>query len=187
MCFDMTDSMLAPPNKRKQAKKRKQVAPVEKFAPQKTAFKASHVCWDVVLSNQHAAAVLGSWRWLGVLAQVFGCGAAADQMALWLCGDGWGWGEGTKIWKKKANELFALTVRDLKDVPCIIVSRSNFYRGDYETHLMPSVDVLQLALVKHGGTVAGINAAFLARKARNAKRKRRGYRRYAAAYESDDY
>ena len=46
--------------------RRKQRKP---FAPQKTAFRAPQVCWDVVLCNQHVAATLGSWRWLWTLAQ----------------------------------------------------------------------------------------------------------------------
>ena len=136
-------------------------------APKKTAFRASHVCWDVVLSNQHAAVALGSWSWLWKLGQVFGTLPHADQMMKWMCAAD----SRPVIWKKKANELFALTPQDLLPLHFETVL-GNSWRQSYEVHLLFRSDVLKVALEKHGGSFAGINAAFIARKCRNAKRKR---------------
>ena len=145
--------------------------PPPPFVPQKTAFAPSHVCWDVIRSNQHAAAALGSWKWLSTLAQVFGRLPDADQMAKWMCvGD-----RRPVIWKKKANELFALTAKDLFNVRFETVYGS---RSSYEVHLMYRSDVLKLALEKHGGSLAGVNHAFAERRKRNAKRKTPDHRYY---------
>ena len=137
------------------------------FAPQKTAFSAPHVCWDVVLSNQGVAETLGSWKWLWTLAQVFGTLPHADEMMRWMCARD----RRPVIWKKKANELFALTPMDLMCAKFESVMGNTWGRY-HEVHLMYRADVLQLALAKHGGSFAAINAAFLARKSRNAKRKK---------------
>ena len=79
------------------------------------------------------------------------------------------------IWKKKANELFALTAKDIAGLKYEVVESSS------------RSEVLQLALAKHGGTIAAINDAFIARKKRNAKRKKPA-RRHASRclYYSDD-
>jgi hypothetical protein len=158
------------------SKRKRKSKAVPKFTPQKTAFVASHVCWDVILANPAAMACLGSWRWIGTLSRVFG--RLPDQMALWM--------DGT-IWKKKANELFALTAKDIAGLKYEVVESSSYYGRDHEVHLMRRSEVLQLALAKHGGTIAAINDAFIARKKRNAKRKKPA-RRHASRclYYSDD-
>ena len=146
--------------------RRRSTKPAEAaFAPQKTAFRAAHVCWDVVLCNQHTAAALGSWRWLWTLAQVFGTLPHADQMMQWMClAD-----RRPVIWKKKANELFALTPADLMHTHFETVVGKTWRR---EIHLLFRCDALKLAMEKHGSAFSAINAAFLARKHRNAKRKK---------------
>jgi hypothetical protein len=142
--------------------KQKPSPPPQKFVPQKSSFSPSHVCWDAVLSNQAAMQHLGSWRWLRTLALVFRpLPCPPECLARWLCGD-------ATIWKSKANDLFALTAKDLSAVPYKLVETR--YK---QVHLIPRSVVLHLALAKHRGTVAAINAAFLARKERNSKRKRR--------------
>ena len=153
------------------------------FAPQKTDFKASHVCWDVVLSNQCVAETLGSWKWLRTLAQVFGTLPHADEMMRWMCLRD----QRPVIWKKKANELFALTPKDLMhaNLKFETVYGNNAWGRSYEVHLMFRIDVLKLALSTHGGTFAAINAAFLARKCRNAKRKKPD--RYICDYDNEKY
>jgi hypothetical protein len=152
-----------PQRKQTTSRKRKQPKPPP-FAPQKTAFSACHVSWDVILSNQGTAETLGSWRWLWTLAQVFGTLPHADEMMRWMCFRD----SRPVIWKKKANELFALTPMDLMHVKIETI----YNAWGYEVHLMYRPGVLQLALAKHGGSFAAINAAFLARKSRNAKRKK---------------
>jgi hypothetical protein len=148
--------------------------PPPPFAPQKTDFKASHICWDVVLSNQCVAETLCSWKWLRTLAQVFGTLPHADDMMRWMCLRD----QRPVIWKKKANELFALTPKDLMHANLnfeTVYGKKHWTKTwgrRYEVHLMFRADVLKLALSTHGGTFAAINAAFLARKSRNAKRKR---------------
>ena len=74
------------------------------------------------------------------------------------------------IWKAKANELFALTAADLARTRYETVMGLYWRR---EVHLLFRGDVLKLAMEKHGGAFDALNAAFLARKQRNAKRKRR--------------
>ena len=150
------------------------------FAPQKTDFRASHVSWDVILSNQATAETLGGWKWLWTLAQVFGTLPHADEMMRWMCVAD----RRPLIWKKKANELFALTPVDLMHAHVETVYGSNAWGRSYEVHLMCRADIIKLALAKHGGNFSGINAAFLARKSRNAKRKRPQCRR--VVYSDDD-
>ena len=72
------------------------------------------------------------------------------------------------IWKKKANEIFALTAKDVDDVECRVVNGTGWMRYK-ETHLMKRKIVLQIALAKHGGSFDAINAAFVARKAKKLK------------------
>ena len=148
----------------KRIKTKRPPPPPPKFVPQKSSFSPSHVCWDAVLSNQAAMQHLGSWRWLRTLELVFRTlPCPPERLARWLCG-----GEAT-IWKSKANDLFALTPKDLAAVPYTLVE-TRCYK---QVHLMLRSAVLQLALAKHGGTVAAINAAFLARRERNSKREKR--------------
>lgn len=164
-----------PKRKQPNSRKLKQPKPPP-FAPQKTAFSASHVSWYVILSNQGTAETLGSWKWLWTLAQVFGTLPHADEMMRWMCFRD----RRPMIWKKKANELFALTPMDLMHAQFETVYGNNAWGRSYEVHLMYRAGVLQVALSKHGGTFASINAAFLARKSRNAKRKKpeRSHHRY---------
>jgi hypothetical protein len=151
-------------------KPKKKPAP---FVPQRTGFAPPRLCWDIVWANRRAAAALGSWRWLWVLPQVFGRLPFAEPMARWLCD-----AAAIRIWKKKANALFALTDKELQAVPFEAVAARY---GAYDVHLMQRADVLALALAKHGGTLAGVNAAFLARReARDARRKRKMEKRRAA-------
>jgi hypothetical protein len=157
-----------PKRKQSQQPRTAKQLPPPPFAPQKTAFSASHICWTVVLSNQGAAETLGSWKWLWTLAQVFGTLPHADDVMRWMClCDG-----RPVIWKKKANELFALTPKDMMHAQVETVYGNSAWGRSYEVHLMFRADVLKLAMAKHGGTFAAINAAFLARKSRNAKRKK---------------
>ena len=74
------------------------------------------------------------------------------------------------IWKSKANDLLALTAKDLQDVECSVVCGTG--RSRYkETHLMHRQTLLQLALSKHGGNFCKINAVFLKKNAAAAVRK----------------
>ncbi len=153
---------------RKPQPRKQKPKPPPPFVPQKTDFKASHVCWDVVFANQGVAETLGSWKWLWTLAQVFGTLQHADDMMRWMCLCD----RRPVISKKKANELFALTAMDLMHAQFDTVYGNNAWGRSYEVHLMYRNDVLKLPLAKNGGTFAAINAAFLARKSRNAKRKK---------------
>jgi hypothetical protein len=132
-----------------------------KFRPQKTTHTPSSLCWDVILSNPHAASILYSWRWIWVLRQVNHAFAAALQPERWMQ---WQCANDIRpmIWKQKANDVLALTSEDLAHLECT-VHRQSRYR---ETHLMWRKDVLGLTLAKYGGTFEGINAIFLKRLAR---------------------
>ena len=78
------------------------------------------------------------------------------------------------IWKTKANDLFALTPRDMADVVCKVIDCGSGWRRRKEVHLMRRDTVLQLALDKHGGTYRAINDAFLKRaEARRLRNKRK--------------
>ena len=150
------------------------------FCPKPTEFSPPHLCWDVVLSNQHTAATLSSWRWLWLLPQV--CKAFALQPDSWLK---WMCVADTvpKIWKTKAGAVLALTAKDLQDVNYCKVHSSGWKRR-HETHLMRRDSVLELALAKHGGTHAGINAVFWKRK--EAKKKRKKTARYGRECSESD-
>ena len=158
----------------KQPTSRKQPKPPP-FAPQKTAFSPSHVSWDVVLANQVTAETLGSWKWLWTLAQVFGTLPHADEMMRWMCSRD----RRPVISKKTAGELFALTPNHY-----MFETVYDPWAGNYILYRMYRIDVLRLALSKHGGTFASINAAFIARKTRNAKRKKP--ERSRVIYSDDD-
>ncbi len=147
----------------RKAQKKKEI-----FIPQKTGFTAPHLCWEIVLSSQQTSATLGKWRWIWILAQVFGTRRLpVDEMVRWMClNDVY-----PLIWKKKANELFALTAGDLSSIQYDVVA-SRHGRRSGEVHLMFRLDILNLAMEKPGGTVAAINQAFLTRRAKNSKRKR---------------
>jgi hypothetical protein len=141
----------------------------EIFVPKKTGFVAPHLCWEIVLSSQQTSATLGKWRWIWILAQVFGTKLLpVDEMVRWMCQND----IHPQIWKKKANELFALTPGDLSSIEYDVVDSK--YRRNGEVHLMFRLEILKVALEKHGGTVAALNKAFLTRKIKNSKRKRPG-------------
>jgi hypothetical protein len=155
------------------AKKKKAPPP---FSPIKTTLlntPQQQLCWDFILSNPATAAALSSWRWIWVLAQVnkaFRASVQADSWVKWMCVND------TKpsIWKSKANDVLALTAKDLINVHCDVVCGTGCMRYK-QTHLMHRHTVLQLALTKHGGSMSKINTVFLkkadAKMERGKKRK----------------
>ena len=142
------------------------------FRPQATAFQPPDTCWEAVLANQRALAVLAEWRWLWLLPQVcraFRRGVQPELGVRSMCAAD----AGPMIWKSKANDLFALGRADLAGIEHAVVMGTGWARYK-ETHLMRRDAVLQLALAKHGGTYAAINGAFLKRaRAREERRRRR--------------
>ena len=138
------------------------------FRPKQTQFCPPELCWEVILANPHTAAALASWRWVWVLPQVSKAFAVnKDSWIRWMCAAD----REPLIWKTKANAVLALTAKDMQDVSCH-VAQGTGRRRRYETHLMRRDVVLKLALGKHGGTYAGINAVFLKRADAKSKRKR---------------
>ena len=141
--------------------KKKATTIVKEFIPSKTLHAPSHVCWEVVLSSPCAAATLSSWKWIWMLRQVsraFRTLVQPDRWVLWMCQND----ARPCIWKSKANDVLALTANDLKDVVFEVVCGVGRMRYK-ETHLMHRQALLKMALAKHGGTVARINAVFLKR------------------------
>jgi hypothetical protein len=159
-----------PETKNKTKKQQRHHHTTAAFAPKRTAFAPCHVCWDVILSNRQTAVTLDSWRWLRVLSQVFRCmPSLCDDMALAMCAQD----RRPVIWKKKVNELFALTPSDLGEVCFQAVEGTKKWSKLNEVHLMFRRDALRLGLKKHGGTIAAVNAAFVKRRTHNAQRKKR--------------
>jgi hypothetical protein len=152
-------------------RRRKAAAAAEPFRPSKRGYAPPGLCWDVVLASPAAAGVLSSLRWMWVLPQVaraFREALVPDQWAGWACA-----AEAVPpLWKAKANELLALTARDMARVPRAVVVSWGVW-GWHEVHLMRPALLLRLALDKHGGTCAGINAAFLKRRDARARREAR--------------
>jgi hypothetical protein len=144
-------------------------APQLPFSPAKTHATPSYLCWEILLTNPCTAAALSSWRWIWVLTQVnhtFKASIQADSWVKWMCVSD----KKPSIWKSKANDLLALTAKDLQDVECSVVCGTG--RSRYkETHLMHRQTLLQLALSKYGGTISKINAVFLKKNAAAAVRK----------------
>jgi hypothetical protein len=173
------------PLPKRQKKIVQKIAPPPPFHPAKTTFSPPHLCWEVILTNPKTAATLSSWRWMWTLPQVCKVYRASMQMDRWI---NWTCVEDKTptIWKTKANELLALTVKDLEDVECRVVHGSG-WKKRYETHLMRRDTLLQLALAKHGGTYKGINAVFLKKKEAKKKRKKPCRRRcYEESTEEDE-
>ena len=137
----------------------------KKFTPQKTTQTPPALCWEVVLA--HSPTVLSKWRWIWMLRQV--CRAFRDliQPDLWVR---WQCASDLKpmIWKKKADEVLALTARDLADVEFTVKDVTRYK----EVHLMSRKTALEIALAKHGGTFSGINDVFLRRRARKKAARR---------------
>jgi hypothetical protein len=155
-------------SKRRKLQRKGGVAPAVAFRPRASGFSPPELCWDVVLANPQTARVLSSWRWMWTLPQVAKAFALQrDEWVRWACaGD-----PGPLLWKAKANEVLALTARDLARVGHTVVYSMGRYL--YEVHLMRRAAALQLALDKHGGTCAGINGVFLKRRSARDRRRRR--------------
>ena len=114
------------------------------------------------------AAALASWRWVWTLSQVNKGFRAALMRTDWIrsmCA----FDRRPTIWKKKADDLFALKPGELDGVD-VEVQFGTCYMRCKETHLMYRTAVLELALAKHGGTFEGINAVFLLRRKRRESR-----------------
>jgi len=136
----------------------------------------SQACWDVILMQAKTAAALASWRWVWTLSQVNKGFRAALMQTDWIrsmCA----FDRRPTIWKKKADDLFALKPNELDGVYFEVQFGTGFMSYK-QTHLMYRTAVLELALAKHGGTFEGINAVFLLwmkrRKSRAEKRDGRG-------------
>ena len=130
----------------------------------------SHLYWDIILALPQTAILLSSWRWVWVLSQVNKDFRAALMRTDWIksmCA----LDRKPLIWKKKANDLFALTADDMQHLECDVRCGTGFMRFK-ETHLMFRQAVLELGLAKHGGTFESINAVFLLRKQRRERRNR---------------
>jgi len=158
----------------------------QKFIPAKTTHAPAPLCWEIILSNPQAAAHLAKWRWIWMLRQVSRLFNITIQPAHWMH---WQCENDALpvIWKKKADDVFALTAKDLTGVELTVsIGKGMLYWK--ETHLMWRKKVLALALAKHGGSLDGINAIFLKRKrARLVRRCRFEERRQAAKKESRYY
>jgi hypothetical protein len=156
----------------------------QKFIPAKTTRTPPALCWEIILSNPQTAAHLAKWRWMWVLRQVNRLFNVTIQPAHWMH---WQCENDALpvIWKKKADEVFALTAKDLTGVELTVsIGKGMLYWK--ETHLMWRKKVLALALAKHGGTLDGINAIFLKRKRARLVRRCRFEERRQAAKESRD-
>lgn len=164
----------------------KKPEPFKPFTPQKTAYRPSDLCWEIILANHQTAVHLACWRWMWLLPQVARAFRAGIEQEKWMksmC-------ENTQImiWKSKANALFALTARDMADVTCKVVScNGRGWKRCKEAHLMRRDTVLQLALDKHGGTFRKINDVFLKRADARRMRKRPAKRRYFYIDSESDY
>ncbi len=153
-----------PKNKKRQTKKRD----VVKFCPQKTTNTPPHLCWEIILCSANVAAHLNNWGWILKLRQVsrgFNAAIQPDLWMRWQCA----YDAQPMIWKKKADEVLALTIADLAHVECTVHCGAGYMRYK-ETHLMWRNEVLNIALAKHGGTFGSINAIFLKRLMRKQKR-----------------
>ena len=134
------------------------------FCPQKTAHVPQPLCWEIVLSNPQTGIVLSKWRWIWVLRQVsraFHDVIQPDRWIHWQCANDLR----PMIWKRKADEVLALTCKDLGNIKITVSKGASRYK---ETHLMWRKTVLELALTKHCGTFNGVNSVFLKRLARRS-------------------
>jgi hypothetical protein len=160
-----------PPKKKRTSNKPKPKPPAP-FKPAATGYRAPSTTWTIVLSAENAPffdAVLTEWRWLWTLSQV--CRDFRDvltplktRLMHRMCARD----KSERLWKAKANELFALSPTALDTLPRVeSVSPMERWRV---THLLRRKDVLALACAKHGPSFEALATAFNARKARRRAR-----------------
>ena len=165
--FETMVCLMAPPVVPKRKVERKKKEP-PRFVASNTGFAPPQACWDCILPTYRAwVPVLPSWKWVFVLSAVSKAFADAlrplrTEIARIMAS------VNTRgICKSKANELFALTLAELKPLPFSEVALAGYSRRQPRVmHLLSRSAVLELAFGKHGASFESLNAAFLARRAR---------------------